>query len=156
MTKQTTKKPENTFTAKQQKFIDCYAGDIKKAAEIAGVVYGTGRNWMTKNDVVLAIFNRQETETRPKDIANRQERQSFWTTVMRSGTEDMSDRLKASQHLGKSEADFVDDAKHSLPIGCGVLFVLPVAPPEEWKRKSIECHVHDVGTTEDTMEASRG
>jgi len=44
-----------------------------------------------------------------KNIANRAERQQFWTDVMK-GEEDanMSDRLRASELLGKSEADFVE------------------------------------------------
>lgn len=96
------------MTDKQQKFIDCYCGDIKEAADKAEISYGYARNLMTKSDILEAIKNRQETEIRPKDIADRQERQEFWTTMMRSVTKDAKDRLKASELLGKSEADFTD------------------------------------------------
>jgi len=96
------------FTIKQQKFIDCYAGDIKEAADKAEISYGYARNLMTKSDILKAIKNRQDTEVRPKDIADRQERQEFWSKMMRDTDEDAKDRLKASELLGKSEADFTD------------------------------------------------
>jgi 2-phospho-L-lactate guanylyltransferase (CobY/MobA/RfbA family) len=97
------------MTDKQQKFIDCYCGDIKEAADKAEVSYGYARNLMTKTDILEAIKNRQDTEIRPKDIADRQERQEFWSKMMRDTSEDAKDRLKASELLGKSEADFTDN-----------------------------------------------
>jgi hypothetical protein len=41
------------------------------------------------------------------EVATREERQAFWTSVMRGeeGAE-MSERLKASELLGKSQLDF--------------------------------------------------
>ena len=95
-------------TAKQQRLIDCYAGNIKEAAEKAEISYGTARNLMTKSDIVQAIRNRQETEIRPKTIATRQERQEFWTKNMRDETLTMDERRKNSELLGKSEIDFGD------------------------------------------------
>jgi hypothetical protein len=47
-------------------------------------------------------------ETTSKAIATREDRQSFWTEVMRDKLEKMVDRLRASELLGKSQADFVD------------------------------------------------
>ena len=45
-------------------------------------------------------------------IATRDERQKFWTDVMNSSSEEMRDRLKASELLGKSEADFTENRNH--------------------------------------------
>ena len=101
-------------TAKQQRFIDCYAGDIKEAAEKAEISYGYARNLMTKSDILEAIRNRQETEVRPMTIADRQERQTFWTQTMNDDEQSMSNRLRASELLGKSEADFTDKIKHEV------------------------------------------
>ena len=95
-------------TAKQQRLIDCYAGDIKEAADKAEISYGYARNLMTKSDILEAIRNRQETEVRPKDIADRQERQAFWTKIERDESQSTSDRLRASELMGKSECDFIE------------------------------------------------
>jgi len=94
------------FTTRQRRLIDCYAGDIKKAASKAGLSYDCARRLVTKSHILEAIKNRQDTEVRPKNIADRQERQQFWTQIMRDTQEDARDRLKASDLLGKSETDF--------------------------------------------------
>lgn len=41
-------------------------------------------------------------------VADRKSRQAFWSRVMADETEDMKNRLKASELLGKSEKDFVE------------------------------------------------
>ncbi len=41
-----------------------------------------------------------------RNIVTRRERQEFWSTTMKDTTLIMKDRLKASDLLGKSEADF--------------------------------------------------
>ena len=38
-------------------------------------------------------------------------RQEFWTKVMNDPDEDMKNRLRAAELLGKSEADFLDRIK---------------------------------------------
>ncbi|MGD0572288.1 MAG: hypothetical protein ABSB11_04640 [Sedimentisphaerales bacterium] len=98
------------FTCKQQKFIDSYNGNIKEAAEKAGLSYRYCRKLVAKRNIMEAIQNRENTEIRPKIIATRQERQHFWTELMNNESEDTNDRLKASELLGKSEADFTENA----------------------------------------------
>ena len=97
------------FTVKQQRFIDCYDGNIKEAADKAGLSYSYARKLGTKRHILEAIRNRQDTEVRPKTIANRQQRQQFWTDTMNDKSEETKDRLKASDLLGKSEADFTEN-----------------------------------------------
>jgi len=134
------------FTAKQQRFIDCYAGDIKKAAEKAKISYSYARKLMmaegTKGNILEAIQDRQETEIRPKNIADRQERQAFWTQMMRDGKEDAKDRLKASELLGKSEADFTENLSHKFPEGCGVMLIGGQMDPNKWRKQSEQHHKH--------------
>ena len=132
-----------SFTDKQQKLIDCYAGDIKEAAEKAHISYGYARQLLTKSNILEAIQNRQETEVRPKDIADRQERQAFWTKIMRDENEETKDRLKASEVLGKSEADFTENLAHKFPEGCGVMLINDPVDPDEWKRPSEQHHGSD-------------
>ena len=95
------------LTTKQQGFVDVYAGDIKEAAKNAGISYNYGRELMTRSDVVAAIRLREEKEVRPDMILNRLERQAFWSTVVRDQYQDMRDRLRASELLARSEADFL-------------------------------------------------
>ena len=130
------------FTTKQQRLIDCYAGDIKEAANKANISYGYARQLLTKSNILEAIRNRQDTEVRPKDIADRQERQSFWTQIMRDTSEDTKDRLKASELLGKSEADFTENLSHKFPEGCGVMLVGGQMDPNKWRKQSEEHHEH--------------
>jgi phage terminase small subunit len=97
------------LNAMQQKFVAAYAGNATEAARIAGYKNPrmTGSRLMTNVDIAEAIKKRQEKEERPL-IATRQERQKFWTEVMQDTGGDMKDRLKASELLGKSEADFTE------------------------------------------------
>jgi phage terminase small subunit len=106
----------SNLTIRQQKFVDCYDGDIKKAAKKAKLNYCYCRQLLTKPNILEIIRNRENTEIRPKAIATRQERQEFWTKVLQGKIGKkvkMSDRLKASELLGKSEADFMEKVHHS-------------------------------------------
>ncbi len=122
------------LTAKQQKFVDSYDGDLKEAAEKAGLSYGYCRRLVTKSHILQAIRERQETEIRPKLIAKRQQRQEFWTQIMNDTTANMKDRLRASELLGRSEADFTENLNHRTPDGCGVLAVPIRMSKEQWKQ----------------------
>jgi len=102
------KKDKAEFTTKQQTFIDCFDGDVKDAAKKAGLSYEYCRRLVTKSHILKAIKNRQDTEVRPKTIATRQQRQEFWSQVFNNPEVSMKDRLKASELLGKSEADFTE------------------------------------------------
>ncbi len=111
------KPKDKPLTPKQQIFVDCYDGSIKPAAKKAKLSYDYCRRMINQPHIKAAIRARQDNEVRPRNIATRQERQEFWTEVM-DGKGNMKDRLKASELLGRSEADFTDnhivDAKASL------------------------------------------
>lgn len=94
------------LTDKQQRFIDCYDGDIKKAAKKAKITYSYGRQLCTKSHILKAIRTRLDDKVRPGMIASRQDRQKFWSDVMNDSKQSMKDRLKSSELLGKSEMDF--------------------------------------------------
>jgi phage terminase small subunit len=134
------KRTGKQFTVKQQRFIDCYAGDIKEAAKKAKLSYDYARRLVTKSHILKAIRNRQDTEIRPKDIGDRQERQALWTKIMRDEDEETKDRLRASELLGKSEADFTENLSHRFPEGCGVMRVSGEADPEKWRKQSKKHH----------------
>lgn len=108
------------LTEKQRRFVEAYmgeaAGNGTEAARLAGYK-GSAKTLgvvatenLAKPSVRAAIDARVAAD--PK-IATRQQRQEFWTKVM-LGEEDaeMRDRLKASELLGKSQADFVEKHEH--------------------------------------------
>lgn len=101
------------LTPKQKKFIEVYAGNGTEAARLAGYAgddnaLGVAAHYNLSNPkIVEAIQAREKAKIRPL-IASREKRQEFWTLVMLDSGEDMRNRLKASELLGRSEADFTD------------------------------------------------
>lgn len=101
------------LTGKQQKFAEEYIVDLNatQAAIRAGYAASScklsGHNNITKYNVVKEIERLQAKERR-KSIANRKQRQQFWTEVYNDKASNMGDRLRASELLGKSECDFIE------------------------------------------------
>ena len=108
------------LTVKQQKFVDAYDGNGVQAARQAG--YKGSDNTLAvvaienlrKPNVVKAIEEREKKPT-IKRILSREERQALWTSIAQGELEDdpdtaisIKDRLKASELLGKSQADFTE------------------------------------------------
>lgn len=102
------KDKKDKLTAKQQRFVNFYEGNATEAAEFAGYKHPRkqGSRLLTKVDILNAIVDREKKRTSGK-IADRQERQEFWTKAMRDDKLDMKDRNKSSELLAKSEADFI-------------------------------------------------
>jgi hypothetical protein len=107
---------------RQLKFIAIYDGNGTDSARKAGykgsdnVLAQMARHLLRNTHIRKLITGRQERELNPQ-IANRQERQSFWTSTMKSQLVDIGDRLKASELLGRSEADFTENHRVGDPLG---------------------------------------
>ena len=135
MTKKAKHRP---LTPKQQKFVDCYDGNATQAAIDAGYKgsYNTlkvvGSENLAKPYILNAIIAR-EKPGRDAKIATRQERQEFWTEAQRNAELDIKDRFKASELLGRSQADFTDKHEHTgkngEPIPIQVLTTIPEPDP---------------------------
>jgi phage terminase small subunit len=103
-----------SLTTKQLKFIAAYEGNGTEACRIAGykgndnVLAQNAHGLLTNPQVAEAIQRRHEEAIRPL-IANREKRQAFWTKTMDDPQEKTADRLRASELLGRSEADFTDN-----------------------------------------------
>jgi len=102
------------MTPKQQAFVEHYAacGNATEAARLAGYRKPNpqGAENLAKPSIQAALSAITAKVTSER-IATAQERQEFWTAVMRGefGDEaEMKDRLKASEHLGKAQQDFID------------------------------------------------
>lgn len=100
------------LTEKQRRFCEAYSsngGNAMGAAREAGYARPKQEGArMLENAGICAALELLRQETTNAAIATREERQSFWTAVLRDHAEDMRNRLKASELLGKSQADFID------------------------------------------------
>jgi hypothetical protein len=90
-------------------------GNATEAARLAGyggpeataeTLAAIGAENLRKPKIAAAIRARQENDPA---VASREERQRFWTTVMRGGEgATLRDRLRASELLAKSGGDFIE------------------------------------------------
>lgn len=120
------------LTPKQQRFVDLYDGNGTEAARLAGyggndnVLAVTARDLLRNPKIDAAIKARiaksAEGRAIKRRIASREERQEFWTRTMEDDGEEMPVRLKASELLAKSQADFVQKHEHSGPDGKPIEF----------------------------------
>lgn len=123
---------KSKFTIKQQRFIDLYDGNATQAALDAGyskkTAYSQGQRLLKNVEILNAILKREKKRTKSK-IMSREERQELWSRIALGDEKfkvilgkgenknvveiepKMSDRLKASELLGRSEADFTDNLK---------------------------------------------
>ena len=107
------------LTAKQQAFVEAYAGNATAAALAAGyspkTAYSQGQRLLKIVEVQDAIKAREAQRLAPT-IASRRERQEFWTSVLRNEEEAMKNRLKAAELLGKSEGDFLERVEMDMTL----------------------------------------
>lgn len=114
------------LTLKQRRFCEHYAsngGNATRAAAEAGYKqpHPQGAENLQKPTIQAALDLLQKS-TNSEAIATREERQSFWTAVMRDEEISMRDRLKASEQLGRSQADFVERHEVGGPNGGPIVF----------------------------------
>ena len=113
------------LTQKRKAFVEAYAGNATQAALSAGyspkTAHVIGHELLKKPEIQEAIQKRTGARLNSL-IADREERQSFWTEVMRDEFKDMKDRLKASELLARSEGDFLERIE-TQTIDCPVITV---------------------------------
>ena len=104
------------MTAKQQLFVEAYAGNATEAAIQAGysakTAHSIGEENLRNPEIQKAIQSGQAQRSGVL-IASREARQTFWTATMGDAEQPMRDRLKASELLGRSEGDFLERVEHS-------------------------------------------
>lgn len=104
------------LTPKQQQFVDAYNGSIKETAAAIGMNYEYARKLCTTNQYMIETLRDRQNKSIKPTIATREHRQKFWTDVMRDSKESMSNRLRAAELLGKSEADFTENIKQDTTL----------------------------------------
>lgn len=117
------------LSERERRFVEAYmgeaAGNATKAAERAGYKKDNARQQgsrlLTKANIIAAIEERSATDPQ---IATREQRQALWSEIAfgRGVYRDASlkDRLKASELLGKSQADFIERQQHEGTIAVDV------------------------------------
>ena len=100
------------LTPKQRRFCECYSangGNCTRAAAEAGYKkpHPEGSRLLRKATIATAL-EKLRSESTSSAIATREERQKFWSDFIRDESIDPQHRLKASELLGKSQADFID------------------------------------------------
>jgi phage terminase small subunit len=100
------------LTEKQRRFCEAYSangGNALAAAREAGYKKPNpqGAENLAKPIIRDAIDRLRLSHTNSA-IATREERQTFWTNMLRDPNVAERDRLRASELLGKSQADFID------------------------------------------------
>lgn len=106
-----------SLTPKERRFVEAYNGNASEAAAIAGYARpATGHRILSRPDVADAIQNR-ERPLSERRIMDRTERQAWWTAMILDTTLAVKYRLKASELLAKSEADFIIRHELSGPNG---------------------------------------
>ena len=124
------------LTVKQKRFVEFYDGNGTEAARKAG--YKGNDNTLNqvaienlRKPMILEAIEKRESERLSEGILDREKRQIFWSEVIEDKDQKMPDRLRASELLGKSEADFIDkqeiDIENSINIG---VIRLPELKPE--------------------------
>lgn len=101
------------LNTREQKFVHVYDGNGVEAARTAGyagsnhVLAVQASRLLRKEEIRRAIALRTELEVE-RHILNREERQELWTRLALDEELEASDRLKALELLGKSQADFTE------------------------------------------------
>lgn len=106
------------LNVRQLKFVAAFAGNATQAARDAGytgsddVLAHTGADLLRNPQVAKALAKRSEKAT-SKLVGSREARQQFWASIADDTGADLAQRLRASELLGKSCADFIERVEHS-------------------------------------------
>ena len=117
------------LTVRQERFVEAYNGNATQAMIDAGFSKKSAASnvdKILKNTEIQAAIQNREKERNSAAIATREERQTFWTSVLRDPETELRDRLRASELLGKSEGDFLEkwlDTTPPTPPNIEVVFV---------------------------------
>jgi len=122
------------MTTRQQKFVEFYSacGNASEAAKRAG--YKTksnviGAKLLAKDSIKQKINKIAEKDSK-KRIATARDIKEFLSKVMEDETQDMKDRLKASDLLGKTKALYIEKREIT---GQSTMVIMPTTKDEPVK-----------------------
>jgi phage terminase small subunit len=130
------------LTAKQRAFVEAYAGNATEAAIAAGYSprwAGSNADKLLKNTKIQQAIKEREPQRLAPLIWSREQRQKFWSQVANDPEQDMRDRLRASELLGKSECDFSDRLRLDGSVEVNILSQVEDA----WKKRTSDTSGED-------------
>lgn len=136
------------LTTKQQAWVDHYkAGHTATdAARLAGYRARDDNSYQSigsENLRKLAEYVRdREDELASPRIADMEEVNEFWTSVMRDGEQRTADRLKASELRARSAGAFLDKVEHRGEVGVKVEVSMSLADKLAAIREAAERYGH--------------
>lgn len=110
------------LSERERRFVESYmgqaAGNATKAARLAGYAKNTAEKQASRLLGKVGVRNAiAERTANDPAVWTREDRQRFWTAVASGAAgyklAPLRDRLKASELLGRSQADFVERIEHS-------------------------------------------
>ena len=105
----------------QKLFIDYYIelnGNGTQAAIKAGYAPGSAKQKASENldkPHIREALDKRLKVLEAARIANMKETRQFWSTAMRDENAKLSDRLKASEYIARSNGAFLERVQHELP-----------------------------------------
>jgi phage terminase small subunit len=109
------------LTERQRAFCETYSnngGNALDAARTSGYSHPEKQaHRLLENVGIKAALEKLRATKTSKAIATREDRQAFWTAVANDPNVKMTDRLKASELLAKSQADFLTRTEVTGPGG---------------------------------------
>ncbi len=103
---------DRNLTTRQAAFVRHYAGGMSATAAARRAGYSDTyanreANQLLVNPLIRKALERLNQQIASPAIATAEQRQQFWTDVMHDAAQDMKNRLKAAELLGKAQGDFV-------------------------------------------------
>jgi hypothetical protein len=125
------------LTVKQQKYALCIMEGMgqKEAALAAGYPAATIYNSLNSLNSSVQVARRLESLRKAKGgtIANKEDRETLWTSIMNDTSYAVGMRLEASKLLGKAQGDFVI-AKEVKLTNVNPVVMIPGNTPSEWEQ----------------------
>lgn len=106
---------------RRQRFVIAYAecGNASEAARRAGYsekTAGQQGEQLLKNLEIQEAIKSLANTSMSDGIATAEDRQRFWSAVMQDQAQEMKDRLRASELLGKRQGDFIERSESRMEI----------------------------------------
>ncbi len=131
--------PRGRLTSNQTRFTQLVASGMDEADAVNEAGYKTDNIHqilykLNRNKRVQARIDMLRNKSKVDDVADRGDREAFWTSMMNDPANSGSVRLEASKLLGKAQGDFVIVQKVETDVKVNPVMVIPEVSPEEWEK----------------------
>ena len=93
----------------------------------------TTLNKLRENARVQAQIKYYRSNEACAEVADKLAREKFWTMIMNDPSQPATVRLKASEHLGKAQGDFINNSRVEHTGNTKPIVVIPESSPKQWE-----------------------